>query len=101
MTYITKHTSASPSWVIKNTLCVSFIAASVIPNPMKSSVNLVSPRLMEEASSSRLKYLNGGAQIRYALRVAQIRAIRGKYAFVPTSSEEFAFHKQKEIELER
>lgn len=34
-------------------------------------------------------------------RLAQIHAIKGKYAFVRTSSEDFAQRKQKEIELER
>jgi hypothetical protein len=31
----------------------------------------------------------------------RVRALRGKYAFVPTSSEEFARRKQIEITLER
>ena len=31
----------------------------------------------------------------------QVKALRGKYAFVPTSSEDFAKRKQQEIELER
>jgi hypothetical protein len=33
-------------------------------------------------------------------RTQRIRAIRGKYAHVQTSSEEFALRKQQEIELE-
>ncbi len=33
-------------------------------------------------------------------RKAFIRSLRGKYAFVPTSSEDFARRKQEEIELE-
>jgi hypothetical protein len=31
----------------------------------------------------------------------QIRSLRGKYAFVPTSSDEFAQRKQEEIDLEQ
>lgn len=31
----------------------------------------------------------------------RVEALQGKYAFVPTSSEEFARRKQEEIELER
>jgi hypothetical protein len=34
-------------------------------------------------------------------RRRRVRALRGKYAFVPTSSEEFARRKQIEITLER
>lgn len=33
-------------------------------------------------------------------RKAFIRSLRGKYAFVPTSSEDFGRRKQEEIELE-
>ena len=33
-------------------------------------------------------------------RRAFIRSLRGKYAFVPTSSEDFARRKQEEIEIE-
>ena len=35
-----------------------------------------------------------------AERVTFIRNLQGKYAFVPTSSEDFARRKQEEIELE-
>jgi hypothetical protein len=33
-------------------------------------------------------------------RAERIRALRGKYAYVPTSSDEFALRKQQEIERE-
>ncbi|HJQ33547.1 MAG TPA: hypothetical protein VJ866_15285 [Pyrinomonadaceae bacterium] len=33
-------------------------------------------------------------------RTAELRRIRGKYAHVPTSSDDFAREKQEEIELE-
>jgi len=33
-------------------------------------------------------------------RTAELRRIRGKYAHIPTSSDEFARQKQEEIELE-
>ena len=36
----------------------------------------------------------------HARRAAIVKSIRGKYARVPTRSEEFAAHKQEEIDLE-
>ena len=40
-------------------------------------------------------------QIKEKIKLPQKQSIRGKYAFVHTSSEEFARRKQQEIDLER
>jgi len=39
--------------------------------------------------------------IEKTLREARIHALKGKYAFVPTGSEEFALRRQQEIDKER
>lgn len=46
-------------------------------------------------------YLSEEEMAKRESRLAQIHAIKGKYAFVRTSSEDFAQRKQKEIEMER
>ena len=58
--------------------------------------------LLSEAEQQKLaEVIDQQRQIKAeAERQAFIRGLRGKYAFIPTSSEDFARRKQEEIELE-
>lgn len=49
---------------------------------------------------SRPERLIGELHYREGVRQARVRSLRGKYAFVPTSSEAFALRKQEEINRE-
>jgi len=69
---------------------VAIVASGVFPNTQIAGYNLLQNSLLSNATSSYVKSLS--------MRSAHVQAIRGKYAFVPTSSEKFALGKQKEIE---
>ncbi|MBI4745682.1 MAG: hypothetical protein HY786_03850 [Deltaproteobacteria bacterium] len=69
---------------------VAIVASGVLPNTQITGYNLLQNSLLSSATSSYVKSVS--------MRSARVQALRGKYAFVPTSSEEFASRKQKEIE---
>ena len=69
---------------------VAIVASGVLPNTQIAGYNLLQNNLMSNATSSYVKSVY--------MRSARVQALRGKYAFVPTSSEQFASRKQKEIE---
>lgn len=56
--------------------------------------------VLNSSSVSHPERLIGELRYRKALRRAKVRSLRGKYAFVPTSSESFALRKQEEIRQE-
>ncbi len=66
------------------------VATAILPNTQIAGYNLLQNSLLSSATSSYVKSIS--------MRSARVQALRGKYAFVPTSSEEFAARKQKEIE---
>lgn len=69
---------------------VAIVASGVLPNTQIAGYNLLQNNLISNATSSYVKSVY--------MRSARVQALRGKYAFVPTSSEQFASRKQKEIE---
>lgn len=59
------------------------------------------PLLSEEEQQKLIEAVEAQRKIKAeAERRAFVRSLKGKYAFVPTSSEDFARRKQEEIELE-
>lgn len=71
-------------------IIVTILASSVLPTTQVASYNLLQNGLLSSATASYVKPISN--------RSVRVQAIRGKYAFVPTSSEEFALRKKKEIE---
>ena len=69
---------------------VAILASDVFPTTQIAGYNLLQNGLLSSETSSNVKSIPA--------RSTRVQAIRGKYAFVPTSSEEFASRKQKEIE---
>lgn len=69
------------------------IFTSILPITQVNINNLLQNSLL---SSSTTSYVG---QI-ISPRAERVRAVRGKYSFVPTSSDDFALRKQKEIKLE-
>jgi hypothetical protein len=69
---------------------VAIVASGVLPTTQIAGYNLLQNGLLSSATSSYVKSIS--------MRSARVQALRGKYAFVPTSSEQFASRKQKEIE---
>ncbi len=70
--------------------------------PFFSPVNILKYSLLENQFVSRPDYLPGEILRTWReQQLARIRAIKGKYASVLTSSEEFAQRKREEIKLER
>jgi hypothetical protein len=64
-------------------------------------MNYITERgVLNSFSISRPERLIGELNYREAIRQAKVRSLRGKYAFVPTSSEVFALRKQAEIQRE-
>jgi hypothetical protein len=72
----------------------------VVNTPVGSLANILQARLMMETSASNVGCLPGEIPSWNAARKAKVRSLKGKYAFVPTSSEEFIQRKQLEIERE-
>jgi len=56
--------------------------------------------MAKRAMNTRSSHLTGSDRTELAGRRARVRALRGKYAFIATSSEDFARRKQKEIQEE-
>lgn len=81
--------STISSYVVSAAI-VAIIASGVLPTTQIAGYNLLQNGLLSSATTSYVKPVS--------MRSARVQAIRGKYAFVPTSSEEFASRKQKEIE---
>ncbi|GAW30898.1 hypothetical protein [Carboxydocella sp. JDF658] len=85
------------------------IATSIILTTSHSSIEynkfncvhkFVKDGIIKKTSTSRSVQLPYEVQTWRELRCAKIKAIQGKYAFVPTSSEEFIRSKWEEIEKE-
>jgi|GEM_PF-5584767 len=89
----------TPSWPASraNGIIATTVFASCVVSPMQlTSVNkLVAHSIMENSASSR----SGNIQQWQITRADRIRTLRGKYAFVKISSEDFAARKQREIAL--
>lgn len=81
--------STMSSYVISTTI-VAIVASGVLPTTQVASYNLLQNSLLSSSTSSYVKSVS--------TRAARVQALRGKYAFVPTSSEEFASRKREEIE---
>lgn len=81
--------STMSSYVVSAAI-VAIVASGVLPTTQIAGYNLLQNGLLSSATTSYVKPV--------PMRSARVQAIRGKYAFVPTSSEEFASRKQKDIE---
>lgn len=93
------HTETSSSWQNSITMgltVTALLTSFVVPSHHISSDGLLPHRLMEETTSSQ----PGSIQLPQTTRVNFVRSVRGKYSFVPTSSDEFAKRKQMEIRIE-
>jgi|GEM_PF-3376428 len=118
MNDVTEYTSVETEWSRKATM-MEFAAFSMPTKlPLPSQVNILKDGLLENRSYSRPHlagnqsenmigsptFLLGEIQTwteGREQRLARIRAVRGKYASVLTSSEAFAQRKRDEIKLER
>ena len=67
------------------------------PILMKS---LTEQGILNNFSISRPERVIGEVYYREAIHKAKVRSLRGKYSFVPTSSESFAFRKKEETQAE-
>ena len=65
------------------------------------NVALLKEDVVSNPTASSSLNLSGGAQTWQEMRAARIRALRGKYCYMLTPSDEFARQKQEEIALER
>ena len=83
---------------IKETVICTLLMSSTLPMSGITTQNLLPNGLLENLTSSRCATIPG--ELRYTERVMKIKSLRGKYAFVPTSSEKFALEKRREIERE-
>lgn len=87
------------SWhnsIVVGVTVTAMLTSFVIPSQYISYESLLPHRLVEETTSSQPAKL----QLPQVNRANLIRSVRGKYSFVPTSSDEFAKRKQMEIDLE-
>lgn len=72
--------------------------SSLLPvMPGTGNIVLLKDRVTSNPTASCSQHLLGAADMWRALRTAQIKALRGKYRDVLTSSDEFARQKQEEI----
>lgn len=81
------HSSQSISYRDWSQVCLE---DRVLPCPM-----------IENPAASLLSLASNGEWLRRFLKTARVRSLKGKYAFVRTSSSAFAARKQLEIEAER
>lgn len=89
----------TPTWasnIAKGVLAVFITSGGAPPPPVTPNNAITHNHIMENISSSR----SSNMQQWQMTRSDRIRSLRGKYASVRTSSEEFAMRKQEEINRE-
>jgi len=99
MTDVMETPSISHSWTREGTVIAATVSTCVFP-AVPRSIGFLMASLMERASISRPEQVPGELSVEAANRLAGLRGVRGKYAFVRTSSLDFARRKHGEIKLE-
>jgi len=92
-------TTITTSWqtaLVKGVATTALAVSFIIPNPIISGGNLLRNRLTENSTSS----MSASTKLWQQTRSERIRSLRGKYAFVKTTSDTFAQRKQEEINVE-
>lgn len=91
---------ASKSAFIMGAAFLALVSTTELPTTRISSNNLFQTGLLTNLTASRAGYLLGEQECWQIMRIARIKALRGKFAFVSTSSEEFANRKHEETNQE-
>lgn len=105
----TSGTATKSNWLSQGAMVAPLVAVSILfssPQPTASATPF-SGGLLQNPTLSRPLHMPGelqgeqhGNRQQLTERQRKIRALRGKYAHIPTSSEAFALSKKQEIERE-